>query len=287
MKKLLSAYAILLIGSGIAHAQAQEAIRAQAERQQVSIIIVQDEHDLKFDFTHTLANVQNEIALVREAVNLTDIAREVVDFVKAHSPLTDTPFSEVPVAPPAAVYSCLALTGLRRKCGPKPGGMKRLYIAPVEYFQDLEYPTYDDAVTGEITDPIPLIATPTPKKFIEIQAAYDTTKWGFASKGKSGNQSFEQNITFDYYGIDKDSVSLVARLLNTPCVIIARGNNNINYFIGSLDVPLEFEINADSGAKGSDPQKITFMAKNDGFMFPVIPLNATATFAVEPLPAAA
>lgn len=289
MKKLLSAYAIVLIGSGIAHAQ--EAIRAQAERQQVPIVIVQDEqkflaeHDFKFDFTNTLASVLDEVALVREAVNLTDIAREVVDFVKAHSPLTDTPFSEVPVAPPAAVYSCLALTGLRRKCGPKPGGNKRLYIAPVENFQDIEFPTYDDAVAGEITDPIPLISTPSAKKFIEIQAAYDTSKWGFASKGKSGNQSFEQNIAFDFYGIDVDSTKLVARLLNTPCVIIARGNNNVNYFVGSLDVPLEFEISADSGAKGSDPQKISFTAKNDGFMFPVIPLNATATFAVDPLPA--
>lgn len=190
-------------------------------------------------------------------------------------------------APFPAVFSCLAVTGLRRKCGPKPGGNKRLYIAPVEYFQDVEFPTYDMAVTGEIAGPIPLLATPSAKKFIEIQAAYDTTKWGFASKGKSGNQSFEQNIAFDFYGVDKDSVSLVARLLNTPCVIIARGNNNINYFVGSVDVPLEFEITADSGGKGSDPQKISFAAKNDGFMFPVIPLGTLATFAVDPLPAAA
>lgn len=188
-----------------------------------------------------------------------------------------------PVSSPP-VFALLALTGIRRKTGPKPGGNKRLYLCPIDYLEDEEFPTYDDAVAGEITDPIPLI---TGKKFIEIQAAYDTSKWGFASKGKSGNQSFEQNITFDVYGIDKDSIALASRLLNRPCVLIARGNNNINYFVGSIDVPLELEISGDSGAKGSDPQKITFTAKNDGFMFPAIPLSNTSTFAIDPLPAVA
>lgn len=182
------------------------------------------------------------------------------------------------------VLGLVALTGIRRKTGPKPGGNKRLYICPIDQLEDEEFPTYAMAVAGEITDPIPLLAG---KKFTEIQAAYDTNKWGFASKGKTGNQSFEQNIGFEVYGIDKDSISLVANLLNRPCVIIALGNNNLKYFVGSIDVPLEFEIQADSGAKGSDPQKIAFTAKNDGFMFPVIPLGTGATFAIEPLPAIA
>lgn len=204
------------------------------------------------------------------------------NYIVAHIPV-----KEYPESIPTVILGCTALVGIRRKCGPKPGGNKRLYIAPVENFQDIEFPTYDMAIAGEITGAIPLISTPTQKKFIEIQAAYDTNKWGFASKGKAGNQSFEQNISFEVYGMDKDSISLVAKLLNNPCVIIARGNNNINYFVGSIDVPLEFEIQADSGAKGTDPQKIAFTAKNDGFMFPVIPMATAATFAVEPLPAAA
>lgn len=218
-----------------------------------------------------------------EVIKATAIENEILDFIQNHNP-----FSQ-PTLPDrtAPVLSLVALTGIRRKGGPKPGGNKRLYICPIDHFQDIEFPTYDDALAGEITDPIPLISTPTPLKFTEIQASYDTSKWGFASKGKSGNQSFEQNVSFDVYGIDKDTISLVAKLLNNPCVIIARGNNNINYFVGSIDVPLEFEIQGDSGAKGSDPQKITFSAKNDGFMFPVIPLGTAATFAVTPLPAVA
>lgn len=226
----------------------------------------------------TIVTQTNDFSIVAIATNA---VCEAIGYLENHNP-----FSKEDTVPPTAIFSCVALTGIRRKCGPKPGGNKRLYICPVENFQDVEFPTYEMAVAGEITDPIPLITTPTAKKFIEIQAAYDTTKWGFASKGKSGNQAFEQNIMFDYYGVDKDSISLVAKLLNNPCVIIARGNNNTNYFVGSVDVPLEFEVQANSGGKGTDPQKITFSAKNDGFMFPVIPLNATATFAVEPLPAA-
>ncbi|MDF7817915.1 hypothetical protein P1X15_09925 [Runella sp. MFBS21] len=277
MKKLILACTLGFAGIGYVQAQADTLL----EKHKL-IVVEHQENPLA-----SVATFLEGMELTSPVMILTEIAEKAVAFVEARSLFADTPFSEVPEAPPALVYSCLAITGLRRKCGPKPGGNKRLYIAPVEYFQDIEFPVYADAVAGEITGPIPLISTPSAKKFIEIQAAYDTTKWGFASKGKSGNQSFEQNITFDFYGIDKDSVALVARLLNTPCVIIARGNNNTNYFVGSLDVPLEFEINSDSGSKGSDPQKITFTAKNDGFMFPVIPLASTATFAIDPLPALA
>lgn len=216
-----------------------------------------------------------KVCIVSQVV---EASQSVADFVQYHNPFSEEKNDAAPV------MGLVALVGIRRKSGPKPGGNKRLYICPIDLLEDEEFPTYDDAVAGEITDPIPLIAT---KKFTEIQAAYDTNKWGFASKGKSGNQSFEQSVAFDVYGIDKDSISLVAKLLNRPCVIIARGNNNINYFVGSIDVPLEFEIQGDSGGKGSDPQKITFAAKNDGFMFPVIPLGSAATFAVEPLPAVA
>jgi hypothetical protein len=181
-----------------------------------------------------------------------------------------------------AILGCLALTGIRRKCGPRPGGNKRLYLCPVENFQDVEFPTYDMATAGEITVPIPVI---TGKKFIEIQATYDSTKWGFASKGKTGNQSFEQNISFEVSRLDKESIALASRLLNNPVVIIAVSNTGIPFFLGSTEVPLELEIGGDSGAKGTDPTKMTFTCKNDGYMFPAIPLADTAIFAIEPLPA--
>lgn len=206
------------------------------------------------------------------------VKTEIATFVHSYNPFSERKSTNGI----NEIFALTALTGIRRKTGPKPGGNKRLYICPIDQLEDEEFPTYAMAVAGEITDPIPLLSG---KKFTEIQAAYDTNKWGFASKGKTGNQSFEQNVGFEVYGIDKDSTSLVANLLNRPCVIIALGNNNTKYFVGSIDVPLEFEIQADSGGKGSDPQKIAFTAKNDGFMFPVIPLGTGATFAIEPLSA--
>ena len=220
------------------------------------------------------------VAQGTESISVAYVKTEIGARVHSHNPFSEQKSTNGI----NEILALTALTGIRRKTGPKPGGNKRLYICPIDQLEDEEFPTYAMAVAGEITDPIPLI---TGKKFTEIQAAYDTNKWGFASKGKTGNQSFEQNVAFDIYGIDKDSISLVANLLNRPCVIVALGNNNIKYFVGSIDVPLEFEIQADSGAKGSDPQKITFSAKNDGFMFPVIPLGTGATFAIEPLPAVA
>jgi len=181
--------------------------------------------------------------------------------------------------------SCLPLIGLRRKCGPKPGGNKRLYIAPADIFQDVEFPTYTMLSTsGKITGTsIPLLED---MEFIEIQAAYDTTKWGFSSKGKVGSQSFEHNATFEVNGIDSDSVKLATLFLNRPILIIAKGNNNTMYLVGSIDNPLELEVSADSGAKGTDAQKITFSAKNDGYMTPIAPLDSTVIIPITPLPVA-
>ena len=180
--------------------------------------------------------------------------------------------------------SCLPLLGLRRKCGPKPGGNKRLYIATVDQFEDVDFPTYAMISTsGKITGTtIPLLED---MEFIEIQAAYDTTKWGFSSKGKIGSQSFEHNATFEINGIDSDSIKLATLFLNRPILIIAKGNNNTMYLAGSIDNPLELELSADSGAKGTDAQKITFTAKNDGYMTPIAPLDALVVIPITPLPA--
>lgn len=192
-------------------------------------------------------------------------------------------FSDIAASAGVITASCLPLIGIRRKCGPKPGGSKRLYLAVVDDFDDVEFPTYDMlATSGKITGTtIPLLAG---KTFIEIQAAYDTTKWGFASKGKVGSQSFEQNINFEVNGIDEDSIKLATRLLNRPLLVLAKGNNNKMYLAGSIDNPLELEISADSGAKGSEAQKITFTAKNDGYMTPIAVLDTLVVIPIEPLP---
>jgi len=180
--------------------------------------------------------------------------------------------------------SCLPLVGLKRKCGPKPGGNKRLYIATVDQFEDVDFPTYAMISTsGKITGTsIPLLED---MEFIEIQAAYDTTKWGFSSKGKIGSQSFEHNATFEVNGIDSDSIKLATLFLNRPILIIAKGNNNTMYLAGSIDNPLELELSGDSGAKGTDAQKITFTAKNDGYMTPIAPLDALVVIPITALPA--
>lgn len=187
--------------------------------------------------------------------------------------------------PGDAVLGLTALDGLRRKVGgAKPGGNKRLYIAPVDWFQDQEFPTFADGEVGEITGEIPLLLLPTPTKFVEIQAAYDNTKFSFASKGKVGSQSFEQNITFKINRMDKQAIALVTSLLNVPVIIIARGMDNISYVVGNTEIPLELEISADSGAKGSDEKFINFTCKNDGYMHPVLPLADDVVFPVAPLP---
>jgi hypothetical protein len=148
----------------------------------------------------------------------------------------------------------------------------------------VDFPTYAMlSSSGKITGTtIPLLED---MEFIEIQAAYDSTKWGFSSKGKVGSKSFEHNITFEVNGIDSDSVRLATLFLNRPILVVAKGNYNMMYLAGSIDNPLELELTADSGAKGTDPQKITFTARNDGYMTPIAPLDALVVIPITPLPA--
>lgn len=172
---------------------------------------------------------------------------------------------------------CIPLVGLKRRCNePSLGGSKRLYIVLAE---DLTADpcTYETAkTTGEIAT-IPLAAT---KKFIEIEAWYDTTKWDTEMKAGAG---FSQSIDFEYLGFNKDVVKLAALLYETPVNIIAEGNDGSRYYIGSKYVPVMLDMKATSPAKGNAQKKATFTAKNEGYTFPVMPIASAATFLVEPL----
>lgn len=172
----------------------------------------------------------------------------------------------------------VALTGVKRKYQqPQLGGSKRLYLVFTEDLES-EFMTYELALSaGKYAAAIPLKAS---KKFIEIEAWYDTTKWDGEMKPGAG---FTQGIEFEVLGYAAEVVKLQAQLYELPVNVIVQGNDGDLYYLGQKYVPLMFEAVAQSPVKGTDRKKVTFRAKNDGYTCPVMPLDATATFAVEAL----
>ncbi|SDM41613.1 hypothetical protein [Siphonobacter aquaeclarae] len=183
---------------------------------------------------------------------------------------------------PGGLAYCTALTGLKRRCQqPSLGGSKRLFIVLTKDLEE-EFITYDIIKTqGNWDAPIPLV---TGKKFIEIEAWYDTTKWDGAMKPGAG---FTQGVEFEVLGYDKDIAKLLTLLYETPVNVVVVGNDDTKYYLGQKYVPLMFESTQSSPVKGTDRKKTTFKASNDGFTVPIVPLGPLATFDVAPLPAAA
>ena len=176
------------------------------------------------------------------------------------------------------VAMCTALVGLKRKCQkPQMGGSKRLYLVLTEDLSE-EFLSYDLAKTaGEFDGAIPLVAT---KKFVEIEAWYDTTKFGSEMKTGSG---FTQDMEFKVLGYDKDIVKLMALLYETPVNAIAQGNDDSLYYLGTKYVPLMFDAKAVIPEKGTSRKEVTFVAKQDGLLVPAFPLSADTTFEVTAL----
>lgn len=177
------------------------------------------------------------------------------------------------------VAMCTALVGLKRSCQTlTTGGSKRLYLVLTE---DLESDVATFALaksTGELASgAIPLVAS---KKFVEIEAWYDTTKLDSAMKSGAG---FEQSLEFSVMGYNKDIVKLMTLLYDAPVNAIVQGNDDSLYYLGSKYIPLLFEAKATIPAKGNSQKMVTFSAKQDGLATPAFPLNAAVTFDVTAL----
>lgn len=175
---------------------------------------------------------------------------------------------------------CTPLVGLKRKCNKVTmGGIKRLYIVLTEDLAS-EFITFELALsTGEFAGAIPLVAG---KKFVEIEAWYDSSKIDGEMKTGSG---FTQGMEFKVLGYDKDIVKLKALLYETPVNVIAQGNDGQLYYLGQKYIPLMFDAKLVVPEKGTARKEVTFSAKQDGFTAPVFPLAATVTFEVTPLAA--
>jgi hypothetical protein len=176
---------------------------------------------------------------------------------------------------------CSPLVGLKRKCQtPTMGGAKRLYLALTEDILN-EFLTYELAKTvGEFAAEIPMVEG---KKWIEVEAWYDTTKFETEMKIGAG---FTQSIEFKVIGYDKDIVKLIALLYEAPVNVIVQGNDDKLYYIGQKYTPMIFESKGIMPEKGTARKEATFSAKQEGLQVPVFPLAATATFDVAPLIAA-
>ncbi len=177
-----------------------------------------------------------------------------------------------------SIAYCTVMIGLKRKCNTiTMGGIKRLYIVLTEDLLN-DFLTFNLAMTtGEFTGAIPLVVG---KKFIEVEAWYDTSKIDGEMKAGSG---FTQGIEFKVLGYDKDIVKLQTLLYETPVNVIAQGNDGALYYLGQKYVPLMFDAKLVIPEKGTARKEVTFMAKQDGFTTPVFPLSSAVTFAVEPL----
>lgn len=172
----------------------------------------------------------------------------------------------------------LPLVGLKRQSqNPQLGGSKRIYIVLTEHLEK-EFLKYKDLIkTGEWNAPIPLLAG---KKFIEIEAWYDSTKWDAGMKPGAG---FTQSLEFDVLGYNKFIVKVMLLLYETPVNVIIQGNDDTLNYYGNKYVPLMFEVAGSSPVKGNAQKKVTFKAANEGFTMPAIPLGPLATFEVEAL----
>jgi len=176
------------------------------------------------------------------------------------------------------VAGCLALTGIKRQCQTLTiGGAKRLYIVLAEDLAT-EFLTYELAKTmGKFTGAIPLIVG---KKFIEVEAWYDTTKFDTEMKIGAG---FTQGLEFKILGYNETIVKFSALMYETPVCFIVQGNDDRLYFIGQKYIPMMVEMKGVLPEKGTARKEATFTSKQDGLMVPVFPLDATVTFDVEPL----
>lgn len=178
------------------------------------------------------------------------------------------------------VSMCTALVGLKRKCqSPQMGGIKRLYLVLTEDIET-DFLTYELAkTTGEFAGAIPLLSG---KKFVEIEAWYDTTKVDGEMKAGAG---FTQGIDFVVLGYDKDIVKLMALLYETPVNVIVEGNDGRLYYLGTKYVPLMFDAKTSIPEKGTSRKQVAFSAKQDGLLVPAFPLASSVTFDVQALAA--
>lgn len=176
--------------------------------------------------------------------------------------------------------TCTPLVGLKRKCqSPTMGGSKRLYIALTEDILN-EFLNYELAKSaGKYAAAIPMVVG---KKWVEVEAWYDTTK--FDTEMKTGG-GFTQSIEFKVIGYDADVVKLMTLLYEAPVNVIVQGNDDKLYYIGQKYVPMMFECKGVMPEKGTSRKEATFTAKQDGLQVPVFPLDVTATFDVTPLAA--
>lgn len=178
----------------------------------------------------------------------------------------------------SGVASCTALVGVKRQCQTLTiGGAKRLYIVLAEDLAT-EFLTYEMAKSaGKFTGAIPLV---TGKKFIEVEAWYDTTKFDTEMKIGAG---FTQGLEFKFLGYNDLIVRFSALMYETPVCFIVQGNDDRLYFVGSKYIPMMVEMKGVLPEKGTARKEATFTAKQDGMMFPVFPLDSAVTFEVEPL----
>lgn len=178
----------------------------------------------------------------------------------------------------ATMLMCTTLIGVKRKCNNVTmGGIKRLYLVLCEDLQN-DFLSFSLAMSaGEFSGAIPLVAG---KKFIEVEAWYDSTKADGEMKSGTG---FTQGLEFKILGYDKDIVKFQALLYETPVNAIIQGNDDRLYYVGSKYIPLMFDTTLVIPEKGTARKEVTFKAKNEGFQHPIMPLGAATTFEVTAL----
>ncbi|MPR36534.1 hypothetical protein [Salmonirosea aquatica] len=171
-----------------------------------------------------------------------------------------------------------ALIGIKRKTQMLTiGGAKRLYIVLTEDLLN-EFLNYDLVKSaGEFTGAIPLV---TGKKFVELEAWYDSTKFDTEMKIGGG---YTQSLEFKFLGYNAETVKLSGLLYETPVNFIVQGNDDKLYYIGQKYIPMMCEMKGTMPEKGTARKETTFMAKQDGMQVPIMPLGPAVTFDVTPL----
>ncbi|GAB3936930.1 hypothetical protein [Larkinella terrae] len=163
---------------------------------------------------------------------------------------------------------------------PNPGGLRKVLVALSKHIQGI-WPTLEEAQTGEVTALPLMVGT---NKFAEYQFPDGTAEVASDSNGDPGFQSHKHTIELMLAGFSKAIQGELKKHLNAGSVWIVEMNDGQFVVVGSSDNPIFLKKSFKGGKKGNDKRGFTLKGDQDGFMWDLLPIQASlvATLPIQP-----
>ncbi|MGM9510174.1 hypothetical protein ACS5NO_20735 [Larkinella sp. GY13] len=165
---------------------------------------------------------------------------------------------------------------------PNPGGLRKVLVVLSKSIQGI-WPTLAEAGTGEVTALPELVGT---DKFAEYQFPDGTAEVNSDSNGDPGFQSHKHTIELMLAGFSKTIQGELKKHLNAGSVWVVEMNDGQYVVVGSSDNPIFLKKSFKGGKKGNDKRGFTLKGEQDGFMWDLLPIQASlvATLPIQPAP---